>query len=123
LAGHVSEDQEWCLRARDLGYRIGYAPASVVGHPARKTWPDLLRKWRRVNSERYGLMTRSGRGRWRWLILTCALPASAFVHTHKALLSKKLGGLGQRLAAVGVLHKLRWWRLGDSLRLLRDKDR
>ena len=35
----VSEDFEWCRRAEGLGYRLGYAPAAVVGHPARRTWP------------------------------------------------------------------------------------
>ena len=51
----VSEDTEWCERARVAGYRIGYAPAAVVGHPARRTWDELLAKWRRLNVESFNL--------------------------------------------------------------------
>jgi glycosyltransferase involved in cell wall biosynthesis len=43
----VSEDVDWCHRALKAGYRIGYAPRAVIGHPARRTWTDLLKKWRR----------------------------------------------------------------------------
>jgi hypothetical protein len=69
------------------------------------------------------MMIRGGGGRRRWLILSMALPVSAVVHTPKALFSKKVGMLRQRLAAVCVLQKLRWWRLAEALPLLRHADR
>src|SRR5277367_6264432 len=39
----VPEDLDWCRRAREKGYRIAYAPKSVVGHPARRTMAELKR--------------------------------------------------------------------------------
>src|SRR4051812_2739861 len=51
----MSEDLEWSHRARAKGFRLGYAPDAVVGHPARRTWTELRNKWRRVNAETWGL--------------------------------------------------------------------
>ena len=47
----VSEDVEWCMRARAAGYSIGFAPRAVVGHPARRSWSELETRWKRLNSE------------------------------------------------------------------------
>src|SRR3546814_779328 len=49
----VSEDLEWCWRARSLGLGIVYEPEAVVGHPARHGWIDLRKKWQRLVSEQY----------------------------------------------------------------------
>ena len=118
----VSEDVEWSHRARAAGFRLGYAPLAVVGHPARKTWGELRRKWRRMNSEGYGLMTLRKGGRWLWLARSLALPASALVHTPKVLFSPALHSPRQRLAALGTLYRLRLWRTADALKLLVVKD-
>lgn len=114
----VSEDLEWGLRARWLGYRIGYAARAVVGHPARRTWPELQRKWERLSAETFGLVASGAGGRSRWLLRALALPFSAVVHTPKVLRSPALHGLGERVSALGVLYRLRAWRLIDALRLL-----
>ncbi|MFN3514874.1 MAG: glycosyltransferase [Phenylobacterium sp.] len=114
----LSEDLEWSHRARAAGYRLGYAPLAVVGHPARRSWEELRAKWRRVNAETWGLSAgRSGR-RLRWLLRNLALPASAVVHSPKVLASRELHTFGQRLRALGTLYRLRFWRLADSLRIL-----
>lgn len=117
LAKGISEDLEWCLRAGGLGYRIAYAPNCRVGHPARRTWADTLKKWRRINVETFGLTRRRPAGRLRWLLKTLALPLSAVAHTPKVLFHQGLA-TGQRLGALGVLYRLRLWRFADSLRLL-----
>jgi len=114
----VSEDLEWSLRARDAGYRIGYAPAAVVGHPARRTWAELTTKWRRVDKETFGLSAGRPGGRLKWLLRALALPASALVHTPKVLASRKLSTPGERLGAIAVLYRLRAWRAVDCLGLL-----
>ncbi len=114
----VSEDVDWSHRAREAGFRLGYEPNAVVGHPARRTWPELLGKWRRVNQEMYRLSAAKPGGTFAWLLKTCLLPASALAHTPRVLLSRELAGPGQRLAALQVLYRLRIWRFGDSLRLL-----
>ena len=33
----VPEDRDWCARAGRMGYRLRYAPKSIVVHPARRT--------------------------------------------------------------------------------------
>jgi GT2 family glycosyltransferase len=38
----VSEDAEWCLRARSKGYRIALAEDLRVSHPTRSDWPALV---------------------------------------------------------------------------------
>lgn len=119
LAG-VSEDVEWSHRATGKGFRLGYRPRAVVGHPARRSWADLEAKWRRVNAETFLLSAARPGYRLRWAVKALALPASAVVHTPKVLTSRELDTLGQRLAALGVLYRLRFWRLMDSLRLLRN---
>jgi GT2 family glycosyltransferase len=114
----VSEDVEWSRRAVATGYRLGYAPRVVVGHPARRSWPELTRKWRRVNAETYAL---SKGGRWHratWLLRAFALPISAVVHTPRVLSSPDLTGLRQRRDALGVLYAIRLWRLADAVALV-----
>ena len=114
----VSEDVEWSHRATGKGHRLGFAPRAVVGHPARRSWADLETKWKRVNSELYEL-ARANRQVPRWMLRAAALPASALAHTPKVLASAELNTFGQRLAALKVLYRLRFWRLADSIRLVR----
>lgn len=113
----VSEDFEWCQRARGAGYRLGYAPMAIVGHPARRTWDELLGKWRRLNSETYALFGESAGGRVRWVLRSLALPISAMAHTPRVLASRKLENIEQKLSALKVLYRLRLWRFADALRL------
>lgn len=114
----MSEDVDFSHRARDAGYRLGFAPRAVVGHPARRSWGDLETKWRRVNSEIFQLSADAPLRRFVWLLRALALPASAVAHTPKVLASAELNTFGQRLAALRVLYRLRFWRLADSLRLI-----
>ncbi len=117
----VSEDLEWSLRARSMGFRLGYAPSAIVGHPARRTWTELCAKWARVNCETYLLYCERPAGRLRWLLRSMALPVSAFVHTPKVLTSDQLRKPRQRLSAIKVLFKIRLWRLSNALSLMAGK--
>ncbi len=114
----VSEDIDWSHRATAAGYAIGYAPKAVVGHPARKSWAELLSKWKRINREIYKLQTTQNAGRIGWFLRTLALPLSAVAHTPRVLLSPELNTFGQRLSALGVLYRLRLWRFIDGIRIL-----
>ena len=116
----VPEDLEWCGRAQAKGYRIGYAADAVVGHPARRTWPELERKWKRLNAEAFGMAAGGPRGRLRWLLKALALPVSALAHMPKALSSPALPAPIDRWNAAKTLWRLRCWRMIDSLRLLQD---
>jgi GT2 family glycosyltransferase len=117
FSNRVSEDVEWSRRAVAAGFRLGYVHNAVVGHPARRTWDELQAKWRRVNLETFLLHLKSGKGRVRWLLRCAALPASAVVHTPKVLFSKRLSSTRERLLALGVLYRIRFWRLLDGAAL------
>ncbi|HEV2363410.1 MAG TPA: glycosyltransferase [Caulobacteraceae bacterium] len=114
----VSEDTEWAHRALRLGYSIGYAPAALVAHPARRNWPELAAKWRRIQAESYGLAAESPAGRLVWGLRTLVLPVSAVVHGLRVLTTPRLAGGRQRLGALMVLWRLRLWRTWDSVVLL-----
>lgn len=113
----LSEDVEWSHRARAAGYRLGYVAAAEVGHPARRNWPDLKLKARKVNTEGFGLFLTKPAGRWLWLGRSLGLPLSAVVHTPKVLRSPALAGPGQRLKAIGMLFRVRAWRFFHALDL------
>lgn len=115
----VSEDADWCLRARDAGYRIAYAPAALVAHPARRTWGELARKWDRLVRESHALHRARGGGTAAWLGRTWLLPASIPAHLPRILTSPRLVRPRDRLAAAGVMARLRLWRFALAHRLLR----
>ena len=119
----LSEDLEWCHRAKRLGFALGFARKAVVDHPARRSWPELTKKWGRIDREMFNLAVSRPGGRSHWLRRTLLLPASAVFHTPAALLRDGVRSLPERFAAIGVLFRIRLWRFSDSLRLLRSEDR
>ena len=56
------EDMDWSRRALALGLTLVYDEGVVVGHPARRDWPQLARKARRVVGELYRLRRDQGAG-------------------------------------------------------------
>ncbi|MGH7023389.1 MAG: glycosyltransferase family 2 protein [Caulobacteraceae bacterium] len=113
----LSEDVEWSHRARAAGYSLGYVPGAVVGHPARRSWPDLREKSRKVNTETYGLFLTRPAGRLLWLGRGLALPISAPVHVPKVLRSRALTTNRQRLNAIAMLVRVRLWRFAHAMTL------
>jgi len=113
----VSEDIEWCQRARGKGFRLGYAAGAVVGHPARRTWPELLNKWRRANRELFLLSKSQRLGGIRYVAMSMLLPASIVVHAALILRSRILTREKDKRGALSVLVRLRMWRLMNSLQL------
>ncbi len=114
----VPEDLDWCHRARAAGYRIGYAADALVGHPARRTWHEIVRKWGRLNAEAFGLQRTQKLGRVKWFVKALAMPASAIAHSAHPLTTPKLRLARDRLNALAMLYGLRFWRSADALRLL-----
>lgn len=114
----VSEDMEWCRRARDLGHAIVYDPALLVGHPTRADWLALARKWRRLSAEMFALEAAGAGGRLRWAFKALLMPASAVAHVPRVL---KHPGLSdeERARALIALVRLRLarmvWMLGQTL--------
>lgn len=113
----VSEDVDWSHRAAAKKFSIGFAPRVGVGHPARRSWAELKNKWSRIDSETFSLKARRKVGRLIWIFRCLMLPVSALVHTPRVLLSGDLKG-AQKIAALGMLYRIRFWRAGDYCRLL-----
>jgi GT2 family glycosyltransferase len=113
----VSEDVEWSHRATGKGFRLGYAPEAIVGHPARRNWPELRAKWARVNAETFKLHRARGRSIVAWLARCVALLGSGVAHTPKVLVSRELPSVRERWLALAMLYRLRVWRAGHSLGL------
>jgi glycosyltransferase involved in cell wall biosynthesis len=114
----VSEDKEWCHRAGDMGYRIGYRSSCIVYHPARRTWDDMMNKLSRMDVDYYRTQINAHGGRLKWLAVTLALPLSALVHTPRVLFSRNLNSPRQRLDATMTLYRQRWRRFLNQLQAL-----
>jgi GT2 family glycosyltransferase len=107
----VAEDKDWCLRAGRQGYRIRFAPKSIVGHPARRTMPELKRKWRRLILESGEGARRDGRGQARFLLRQWAALLAVAPHAFVALASTRLSGMRNRMLAIGGLAQIRAYRV------------
>jgi GT2 family glycosyltransferase len=106
----VPEDLNWCLRARRKGYRIGFAAKSIVGHPARRTMPELRRKWRRLTLEWCEGARRDGKGPILVLVRQWTVLMSIAPHALVALASKRVSGTRNRIMAIGALAQIRTYR-------------
>ena len=118
FANGVPEDKDWCLRAGRMGYRIRYAPESITGHPARRTLPELKRKWRRLTLEACEEARRDGKGSAFVLARSWAALLAVGPHALVALGSGRLSGIKSRLMAVGALAYLRAYRLALAHRVV-----
>lgn len=115
----LSEDAEWCFRARDRGFRLVLEEAMRVAHPTRADWPALTRKWRRIAREMFALHLQAhpgAAGRLRWAARALAMALSWLPHLPRVLLSPRLNGAGERLRGGATLIRLRLLR---SLWMLR----
>lgn len=106
----VPEDIDWCRRAERKGYRIGFAPRSIVGHPARRTMDELKRKWRRLTLEWFEGARGEDKGLGyillhEWVALLTIAPNALVLLT-----SRRLDGARNRIAAIGALAQIRIYR-------------
>ena len=112
----LSEDIDWCWRARAMGYRLVYAADLTVGHPSRGDWAALSRKWRRMTDEGIGISVDGPVARARLAGQALAMPFSILAHIPKVLRSARLTTQGDRLAAMSVLVRIRLLRAVWMLR-------
>jgi len=112
------EDMDWCARARAMGFRIGYAPAAVVRHPARRTWAELTRKWRRLTGEFCFMYRRRRFGVLLWVARGLLLIPSIAPHALVALRSPRLRRWRDRWGAIRVLARLRALRFVWTYKVL-----
>lgn len=107
----LSEDADWCFRARALGYGLVYADDLRVSHPSRGNMAALLRKWRRLTDESYALNGRGARARAHWALKAAAMSLSVLFHTPRVLTHPALRDPGERWRAWMTLARLRHWRM------------
>ncbi|MDI3338674.1 glycosyltransferase [Defluviimonas aestuarii] len=114
----VSEDEEWCWRAGQRGFRIIVDEDMRVLHPTRSDWNALKRKWHRLTREMFELhRARKGpSARFTWALRALAMPASAVVHLPRLFLSPKLATAGDRFRGGATLIRLRLLRAVWMLR-------
>jgi GT2 family glycosyltransferase len=111
----LSEDLDWCHRARAKGYRLIHVGDLRVSHPTRTDWAALLRKWRRLTAEGFGVNGAGPAAKLRWAIRGLAMPLSILVHAPRVLTHPHLRGMGERMAALGTLARLRLRRMAWML--------
>ena len=116
----LSEDMDWCHRARAAGFALAYAPDLVVAHPTRADRAALVAKWRRLVREAHALHQARGGGRLGWALRALAMPAIALWQAPQVLRAPQLSGWGERGGALRTLAAMRlrrgWWMLGQALR-------
>jgi GT2 family glycosyltransferase len=106
----VPEDLNWCRRARLKGYRIKFAPKSIVDHPARRTMPELRSKWRRLTIEWCEQARREGKGQRRVLLRHWIVLLSIGPHALGIMATRRVSGLRNRFLAIGALVQIRLYR-------------
>jgi GT2 family glycosyltransferase len=118
----VPEDKDWCERAWRQGYRIRFAPKSVVGHPARRTMDDLRRKWRRLTLEACEGARREGRPPALVLLRQWAALLAVLPHAFLPLGSRRLHGMRNRFMAIAGLAQIRAYRFSVAYRAVVRRD-
>jgi GT2 family glycosyltransferase len=115
----LSEDIDWCWRAREKGYQLIYADELAVAHPTRSDWPGLTKKLRRTTDELFFLNGTSPSARMKWLARSMAVLLSGPVQITTVLASPRLSGAGERSRAAGTLLRLRamrsFWMMRQAL--------
>src|SRR5437660_10402935 len=86
----VSDDVDWSFRARAGSFRLGYVEDLIVEHPARKTWSELMARWKRMVLEGYMLNRERPFFIVSWLLRASLMPLSILPHACHILTSSRL---------------------------------
>lgn len=111
----LSEDLDWCRRATAKGYALAYEDGLRVSHPSRSDWAALVKKWRRVTDESFGVNGKGPKRRLVWAAKALAMPASVLAHAPKVLRHPGLSA-GEKRTGLAMLARLRLSRMGWMLR-------
>ena len=106
----VSEDVEWCRRARSMGVELALEESVQISHPSRQDWPALRKKWLRLTSEGFLLEGQGTIARGKWFLKALLMPASVIVHAPKILRHSDLTWQEKRRALI-TLIRLRLTRM------------
>jgi hypothetical protein len=89
-----------------------------VFHPARADFPALARKWQRQVRHGWNDHLASGAPRWRWQARAAAMVVSVPLFAVRALTCRRLPRWSDRLAAIPVLARIRWFRAAEMRRVM-----
>jgi hypothetical protein len=92
------------------GYKFHYAQDAGVSHPARRDWRELIQKSRKLSREAFEAAIEKPNGRLWWFLRSFAVLASPFAHWVRVVRSSKLNSHAERMRAVGILFRIRFWR-------------
>lgn len=112
----VSEDVDWCWRARDSGYPVAYAAEVGVGHPARRDWKELRAKFERIARETVELDRSRAWPAVRLAVRPLVTLALICPQSIKVLRSDRLRRGSDRMAAIRTLVAIRVLRCAEMLR-------
>lgn len=103
----VSEDVDWCHRARSVGFSLIFDPRVKVSHPSRSNMPELSRKWRRLVRESYELEAQQRFARIRWAGQAFLVLCSPTRDIFRILFSSQLRGSREMSRGVMTLFQIR----------------
>ncbi len=111
-------DVQWTGAAVRAGFRLVFAPAAEVAHPAR-SWGEMWRKQVRVGRGQMPVMRRAGRS-WGWILRDCFDPRDPRRSADRAAATTQAGGspprpwrfqLGQIYCRLGTITGRALWLL------------
>lgn len=114
----IAEDVDWGQRATEMGYRIAYVAEVGITTPARATFAELSRKWRRHIGHDYEGTIPLPLGKLRWTFRALSLAASPVIELPKILRSPRISGPRERFLALICLIRIRIYRAWIMLGLL-----
>lgn len=118
----TAEDIDWGRRATAAGQRIHYVPEAVAWHPARKSMAELQEKWDRHLAHFYEDARGSRAGRVKWVATAGAVLLSPLPELWRIARSDRIFGARERMAAFGVMARLRVYRARRMLSLAASGD-
>jgi hypothetical protein len=83
----------------------------------------LTKKWQRLARESFVGMQEQSAWRLRWVSRSGLLILSPFLHIPRVFQSQEPTSLEFKLRAIAILFAIRWWRVGENVRLLLSSDR
>ncbi|MGV6802105.1 MAG: glycosyltransferase [bacterium] len=121
----VSEDMNWCHRARALGYDLHFCSAGVVAHPARQNWQELTLKWQRLIKEHWCSALNRKRPNFvtysLWFSQALLVVLSIVPHSVMLMGSRKINRFETKCSAWGILCRIRLWRACRMIKTFRTR--
>ena len=114
-------DLEWGKRVYTQGYQQVYAESVLVQHPARRSFPELCNRTRRLAGGYYDLQLEQAQSFWQRqvvflrILLQNSIPPVFF--TVNAFLDNRLSGIGQKLKVSWIMILVRYISAWETLQL------